>query len=60
MPEHRVRDANTSGHAIGILLLDYWRPFKPGGVGNATTYNYPVVFKHVKGAALDRGFAGDS
>jgi hypothetical protein len=57
MLEHRVRDANTFGHAIGILLLDYRRPFKLGGV-NATT-NYPVVFKHVKGPALDRGFAGD-
>jgi hypothetical protein len=59
MPKYRVRDADTYGHAIGVLLLDYRGPFIPGDVGNATTYGYPVLFKLVKGLTLDRVFAGD-
>lgn len=59
MPKYRVRDADTYGHAIGILLLDYRGPFIPGDVGNATSYGYPVLFKLVKGLTLDRVFAGD-
>lgn len=59
MPKYRVRDADTYGHAVGILLLDYRGPFIPGDVGNATTYDYPVLFKLVKGLTLDRVLAGD-
>lgn len=60
MPKYRVRNADTYGHAIGILLLDYRGPFIPGDVGNATSYDYPVLFKLVKGLTLDRVFAGDA
>jgi len=59
MPRYRVRNADTYGHAIGILLLDYRGPFIPGDVGNATSYSYPVLFKLVKGLTLERVFAGD-
>jgi hypothetical protein len=59
MPRYQIRNADTYGHAIGILLLDYRGPFIPGDVGNATTYDYPVLFKLVKGLTLDRVLAGD-
>jgi aspartate/glutamate racemase len=59
MPKYKVRNADTYGHAVGILLLDYRGPFIPGDVGNATTYGYPVIFKLVKGLTLARVLAGD-
>ncbi|MFO1088402.1 MAG: aspartate/glutamate racemase family protein [Hyphomicrobiales bacterium] len=59
MPKYKVRNADTYGHAVGILLLDYRGPFIPGDVGNATTYDYPVIFKLVKGLTLSRVLAGD-
>lgn len=42
------------GEAIGILLLDFFAPFIPGDVGNASTYNYPVRYKLVEGLTFDR------
>lgn len=59
MPKFKVRNADTYGHAVGILLLDYRGPFIPGDVGNATTYDYPVLFKLVKGLTFERVIAGD-
>jgi hypothetical protein len=59
MPKYRARKADTYGHAVGILLLDYRAPFIPGDVGNATSYSYPVLFKTVKGLTLDRVLSGD-
>ncbi len=59
MPKYRTRDADTYGHAIGILLLDYRGPFIPGDVGNATSYGYPVLYKLVKGLTFERVKAGD-
>ena len=59
MPKYRARNADTYGHAVGILLLDYRAPFIPGDVGNATSYGYPVLFKLVKGLTLERVLAGD-
>src|SRR5262245_57052576 len=56
MPKYRVRDADSYGHAIGILMLDYRGPFIPGDVGN---YGYPVLFKVVKGLTFDRVLAAD-
>jgi Asp/Glu/hydantoin racemase len=39
-----------SGEAIGILMFDNRRyPMAPGNVGNASSYNYPVRLKVVKG-----------
>jgi hypothetical protein len=39
-----------SGEAIGILMFDNRRyPMAPGNVGNASSYDYPVRLKVVKG-----------
>jgi hypothetical protein len=39
-----------SGEAIGILMFDNRRyPMVPGNVGNASSYDYPVRLKVVKG-----------
>lgn len=59
MPRYKVRDADTYGHAVGILLLDYRGPFIPGDVGNASSYGYPVLFKLVKGLTFEKVKAGD-
>lgn len=59
MPRYTVRDADSYGHAIGILMLEYRAPFIPGDVGNASTYDYPVLFKVVPGLSLDKALAGD-
>ena len=44
---------HTAGHALGILLLDdfYW-PFMPGDVANATTFDFPVLHEIVAGSNL--------
>ena len=59
MPKYTVRNADSYGHAVGILMLEYRAPFIPGDVGNASTYDYPVLFKVVKGLKFDRVLAGD-
>lgn len=59
MPRYTVRDADSYGHAIGILMLEYRAPFIPGDVGNASTYDYPVLFKVVPGLSLDKALVGD-
>jgi hypothetical protein len=43
------RGAYTYGQAVGILLLDAKAPFIPGDVANATSYDYPVIYKTVEG-----------
>lgn len=40
--------------SLGILLLDTVFPRIPGDVGNAQSYEYPVVFKTVRGATVQR------
>ncbi len=42
------------GEAIGVLVLDTRMPRIPGDIGNATTFDFPVRFKRVKGATADR------
>lgn len=39
-----------AGHAVGILVLDLHYPYLPGNVANATTFNFPVLYKILKGA----------
>ena len=42
------------GVSIGILVLDVKYPSVPGNVANATTYRFPVRYKVVKGASVER------
>ena len=41
------------GYSIGIACLEYHLPFIPGDVGNASTYDFPVLYREVKGATFD-------
>lgn len=46
MPKGQV----IAGAAIGIIVLgNTWYPLFPGNVANATTYNFPVYYKPLKG-----------
>ena len=47
------------GMALGILMLDSKFARIPGDVGNATTYDFPVMFKIIDGAGGDRVLNGD-
>lgn len=60
MTRYRVRPAARSyGHTIGVLMLDEPVPFIPGSVGNASSYDYPVLFYCVPGLRFDDVFAAD-
>jgi hypothetical protein len=39
---------------VGILMLETHFPRIPGDIGNASSFNFPVVYKVVKGANADR------
>jgi Asp/Glu/hydantoin racemase len=41
------------GCAIGILVLDLRCPLFPGNVANASTWNFPVLYKILKGAGKE-------
>ena len=57
---YRAREGQVSyGEAIGIILLDGFVPYIPGGVGNASTYCFPVRFQVAKGLSVKRIFAKD-
>ena len=43
------RGARNYGFAVGILQLDCSLPFIPGDVDNATTYDYPVIYRAIPG-----------
>ena len=60
MPVYQMRPhADTYGYSVGILLLDVRQTFIPGDVGNATSYDYPVLYRTVPGASPARVFVGD-
>jgi len=42
------------GEAIGIITLDTTFPRIPGDIGNASTFDFPVKLRTVKGASIDR------
>lgn len=44
---HAVPATYTSGHPIGIIAVDLVYPKLPGNVANATTYDFPVLYKKV-------------
>ena len=49
----------VAGYAIGILVLDLWYPYMPGNVANASTYNFPVLFKILKGSTIPQILKAD-
>jgi len=52
---YKAREGQYSaGEAIGILLLDALLPLPPGDVANATTFSFPVRYKVVQAASIDR------
>lgn len=44
---HLVPATYTAGHPIGIIAVDLVYPKLPGNVANATTYDFPVLYKNV-------------
>ena len=52
--EKAIGGKNLYGHSIGILVLETRFPRIPGDMGNATTWNFPVLYKVVKKATPDR------
>ena len=60
MPVYNIQPrADAYGYCVGVLLLDCRQPFVPGDVGNATSYDYPVLYRTVPGAESPRVFVGD-
>lgn len=56
MSLYHVRKKGQSwyGESIGILILNAAYPCVPGNVGNATTFPFPVRYKVVKEASIER------
>jgi Aspartate racemase len=56
MTVYKIKSKSRSwdGEPIGILILDAAYPCIPGNVGNATTYDFPVRYKEVKGSSIER------
>jgi aspartate/glutamate racemase len=46
--------SNICGAAIGIIGLDTYYAKLPGHIKNATTFDFPVIYKNVKGAVVNR------
>lgn len=44
----------TYGHAIGIMVLDTRFTRVPGDIGNATTFDFPVLYKVVRGVPVEK------
>ncbi len=51
MAEIAYGGKNIYGFPIGILMLSSRLPRIPGDMGNATTWNFPVLYKVVKEAS---------
>lgn len=45
---------NIYGFSIGVLMLETKFPRVPGEIGNARTWDFPVLYKVVKGASVAR------
>lgn len=50
---------SIAGHAIGIVVLETWYPLLPGNVANATTFNFPVRYKILREATVERIMCAD-
>jgi hypothetical protein len=49
---------NLGGYSVGILVLDTRFPRIPGDIGNAGTFDFPVLYRRVRGASSDRVVRG--
>lgn len=60
MPTYKLLpEAQAYGYPIGLLLLDLVETHVPGDTAHAGTYDYPVLFKVVNEASVDRVTHGD-
>jgi len=50
---------NIAGHAIGVVHLEVWYPLLPGNVVNATSYDFPIRYRELRGATIPRILAAD-
>jgi len=50
----KSKSRSWDGESIGILILDAAYPCVPGNVGNASTFDFPVRYREVKGASIER------
>jgi len=50
---------HVTGGAIGILVLTLAYPLLPGNVANASTYDYPVLFKVLDGTDIPQILGAD-
>lgn len=50
----KSKSRSWDGESIGILILDAAYPCVPGNVGNATTFDFPVRYREVRGASIAR------
>lgn len=50
---------HVAGNAIGILVLPVWYPLFPGNVANANTYNFPVLYRVLERASVERTLGAD-
>lgn len=55
MPKGQV----IAGNAVGIITYPIWYPLLPGNVANASTYNFPVLYKVLEGVGADELSRGD-
>jgi len=49
----------TNGNCVGILDANWLVPYVPGDTTNASTYDFPVLYKMVTGVDLKLVLAGD-
>jgi aspartate/glutamate racemase len=51
---YRARRGQVAyGYSVGIVCLEYFLPFIPGDVGNASSYDFPVLYREVRGATFE-------
>ena len=50
----QARAKNVYGLKIGILMLETSFPRFPGDIGNATTFAFPVRYRVIQGASINR------
>ncbi len=50
---------SIAGHAIGIVVLETWYPLLPGNVANASTFDFPVRYKILREATVERIMGAD-